>query len=100
MNQTDLIFRALADETRRLIVDELRALDGQSLFSLVVALIQKHGRSISRQAISKHLAMLEEAGLVRTEWLGRTKLHHLDLAPLRRVSAEWLDDVVKDGEGE
>ena len=99
VNETDAVFRALSDETRRLIIDELRATDGQTLFSLVVALIQKHGRSISRQAISKHLAMLEEAGIVKTEWLGRTKLHHVDLAPIRRVRADWLDRLTKDGEG-
>jgi DNA-binding transcriptional ArsR family regulator len=98
VDETDRVFRALADETRRLIVDELRERNGQTLFGLCVALIERHGVAISRQAISKHLAMLEEAGIVRTEWAGRTKMHHLDLGPIRRVRAGWLGGVTKRGE--
>lgn len=89
-DNTDSVFRALADETRRAIVDELSVRDAQTLFSLCVAMIERHGSSISRQAISKHLAMLEEAGIVRTEWRGRTKIHHLDLEPIRRAHRNWM----------
>lgn len=90
VDDTDAVFRALADPTRRLIIDELGERDGQTLFSLCVALIERHGIGITRQAISKHLAMLEEAGIVITSWQGRTKLHCLDREPLRRAGHGWL----------
>lgn len=60
------MFKALADPTRRLIIDELLDSDGQSLFELCGRLTMKHGTTSSRQAISQHLALLEEAGLVRS----------------------------------
>ena len=59
-----LLFRALADETRRVILDELTERDGQSLFELCSRLTMRHGITSTRQAISQHLAVLEEAGLV------------------------------------
>jgi DNA-binding transcriptional ArsR family regulator len=86
----DALFRALADANRRLILDELSEGDGRSLFEICVRLIQKHGVAISRQGVSKHLAILEEAKLISTEWQGRTKLHSLNRAPLRDMHRRWF----------
>ena len=87
------VFRALDDETRRLILDELAACDGQTLFEICTTLTMKHQRSMSRQAISQHLGLLESAGLVRTEKRGRSKFHYFDPQPLRDAVARWpLED--------
>ncbi|HET8600199.1 MAG TPA: metalloregulator ArsR/SmtB family transcription factor [Segeticoccus sp.] len=83
------VFRALADETRRTILDELAARDGQSLFELCARLTMRHGITSSRQAISQHLAVLEDAGLVVSARVGRTKVHHLRTAPLRQIVDRW-----------
>ena len=84
-----LLFKALADETRRVILDELTERDGQSLFELCSRLTMRHGITSTRQAISQHLAVLEEAGLVTSRNDGRTKLHHLDTTPLRTITERW-----------
>ena len=83
------LYKALADETRRVILDELTERNGQSLFELCTRLTMRHGITSSRQAISQHLAVLEEAGLVTTRREGRTKLHHLDTTPLRAITDRW-----------
>ena len=83
------VFRALADPTRRALLDELQERDGQTLFELCTRLITRHGLSSSRQAVSQHLAVLEEAGLVRTRREGRYKFHDLDTAPLRAITDRW-----------
>lgn len=83
------VYRALDDETRRLILDELVRQDGQTLFALCSVLLTRHGLGSSRQAISQHLAVLESAGLVTTERKGRTKLHHFDPAPLAVIAQRW-----------
>ncbi len=84
------VFHALADPTRRFILDELTERDGQSLFELCGRLTMRHGIGLTRQAVSQHLAVLEEAELIRSERVGRTKLHHLDTAPLRGLTDRWL----------
>ncbi|WP_395726810.1 ArsR/SmtB family transcription factor [Nakamurella sp.] len=86
---SDALFRALADATRRIILDELAQRDGQSLFEICTRLAMRHEIGSSRQAISQHLALLEQAGLVRTERAGRTKLHHLTTAPLGEIARRW-----------
>ena len=83
------LYRALADPTRRLLLDELRERDDQSLFELCTRLAVVHQVTSSRQAVSQHLAVLEAAGLVRTRRSGRTKLHTLSTAPLRAVLERW-----------
>ena len=83
------IYRALADPTRRTILDELCKREGQTLFELCARLAMAHGIDSSRQAVSQHLAVLEDAGLVRTERQGRTKLHWFDGAPLQAIAARW-----------
>jgi DNA-binding transcriptional ArsR family regulator len=86
------VFKALADPTRRAILDELVERDGQTLFEICSRLIMKHGLSSSRQAISQHLEVLESAGLVRTRRQGRFKFHHVDTTPLRAIVDRWLID--------
>ena len=83
------IYRALADPTRRTILDELSKREGQTLFELCGRLVMAHGIHSSRQAVSQHLAVLEEVGLVRSERQGRTKLHWFDGAPLRDALQRW-----------
>ena len=84
------VFKALSDPTRQVIVDELAARDGQTLFEICVRLTSGHGLGMSRQAVSQHLAILEEADLVKTERRGRSKFHFLDLAPLQAAVGRWL----------
>jgi DNA-binding transcriptional ArsR family regulator len=83
------VFKALADPTRRAILDELQERNGQTLFELCTRLITKHGLGSSRQAVSQHLAVLEEAGLVHTRRQGRYKFHDLDTSPLRAITDRW-----------
>ena len=83
------VFKALADPTRRTILDELTDRDGQTLFEICTRLATKHGLGSSRQAISQHLDVLEAAGLVKTEREGRYKFHHIDTAPLRQILERW-----------
>jgi DNA-binding transcriptional ArsR family regulator len=92
MPVSDPLFKALADPTRRVILDELTEKDGQTLFEICGRLTMKHGLSSSRQAISQHLAVLEEAGLVSTRREGRYKFHHLDTTPLRSIVERWPID--------
>jgi DNA-binding transcriptional ArsR family regulator len=84
------VFRALADPTRRRILDELAERDGQSLFEICTRLVTKHGLGLSRQAISQHLAVLESAGLVVSRRQGRYKFHDLHTEPLERALSRWL----------
>ena len=83
------LYRALADPTRRVILDELQERNGQTLFELCSRLISRHGLTSSRQAVSQHLDVLEAAGLVRTRREGRYKFHDLDTAPLRMITERW-----------
>jgi DNA-binding transcriptional ArsR family regulator len=83
------VYKALADPTRRAILDELSERDGQTLFELCTRLATKHGLGSSRQAISQHLDVLESAGLLRTRREGRYKFHHLDTTPLQTILERW-----------
>jgi DNA-binding transcriptional ArsR family regulator len=83
------VFKALADPTRRAILDELQDRNGQTLYEICVRLITRHGLASTRQAISQHLAVLEEAGLIRTRRDGRYKFHDLDTSPLKEITGRW-----------
>ena len=83
------MFRALADPTRRAILDELQERSGQTLFELVGRLVMRHGLTSSRQAVSQHLDVLEGAGLVVRRREGRYTFLHLDTAPLRAITERW-----------
>jgi DNA-binding transcriptional ArsR family regulator len=84
-----LVYKALADPTRRAILDELSERDGQTLFELCTRLTTKHGLGSTRQAISQRLDVLESAGLVTTRREGRYKFHHLDPTPLEEILERW-----------
>jgi DNA-binding transcriptional ArsR family regulator len=84
------MFKALADPTRRAILDELADRDGQTLFEICARLATKHQLSMSRQAISQHLDLLEGAGLVRTRREGRYKFHDLQTDPLVSLADRWV----------
>jgi DNA-binding transcriptional ArsR family regulator len=86
------VFKALADPTRRKILDELAERDGQTLFELCSRLITVHQLAMTRQAISQHLEVLEAAGLVRTRREGRYKFHDLDTGPLETLTDRWLKE--------
>jgi uncharacterized protein YndB with AHSA1/START domain/DNA-binding transcriptional ArsR family regulator len=79
------VFRALADPTRRQLLDRLHERNGQTLGELCASL------TMARQSASQHLAVLEEANLVSTSWSGRQKLHHLNPVPLHQVQERWID---------
>lgn len=78
------VFRALADESRRALLDRLCASGGQTLGELCA------GLSMTRQAVSKHLAVLEEANLVATVRRGREKLHYLNPVPIAEIASRWI----------
>lgn len=84
------MFKALADPTRRTILDELTRQNGQTLFEICGSLTTMHGLGSSRQAISQHLDVLEAAGLVETRREGRYKFHYIDTSPLRYIAERWL----------
>jgi DNA-binding transcriptional ArsR family regulator len=94
----DAVFRALADPTRRAILDELVERDGQPLFEICVRLVEGRGMSLTRQAVSKHLKVLEEADLVGVRWEGRTKLHYGKLSAHLPLLIGWLDKHERKGE--
>jgi DNA-binding transcriptional ArsR family regulator len=83
------VFRALDDETRRLVLDELAARDGQTLFEICSLLSMRHGLGLTRQAISQHLGVLESAGLIVTERRGRSKFHYFNPGPLAEIVRRW-----------
>lgn len=83
------MFKALADPTRRAILDELVDRDDQTLFEICARLATRHDLTPTRQAVSQHLAVLEDAGLVVTRREGRYKFHTVDTAPLRAITTRW-----------
>lgn len=80
----DAVFKALADGSRRELLDRLRAKGGQTLGELA------EGLRMSRQAVSKHLAILEAANLVAIQWQGREKLHFLNPVPINEIAERWI----------
>ncbi len=89
----DAIFKALGDSTRRLILDELSERNELTLYELTVRLITKHDLAISRQAIAKHLAALEDAGLVKSKRKGKYRVLMFNNEPLKDF-AERMDRVI------
>lgn len=85
------VFKALADPTRRAILDELTDRNGQTLFEICSRLATKHGLGSSRQAISQHLDVLQFAGLVETSRDGRYKFHYINTTPLESIAERWLN---------
>ncbi len=91
----DAVFKALADASRRELLDRLRAENGQTLGNLCAALA-KAGADMTRQAVSKHLASLEEANLVATVKRGREKLHYLNPVPIHEIGERWIGKFERD----
>ncbi|WP_075036843.1 ArsR/SmtB family transcription factor [Halobacillus dabanensis] len=87
----DAIFKALSDSTRRLILDELSERNELTLYELTARLIMKHDLSISRQAIAKHLTVLEEAKLVKSKKSGKYRVLIFHKEPLKNLLKGWLD---------
>ncbi|HYQ66247.1 metalloregulator ArsR/SmtB family transcription factor [Actinophytocola sp.] len=81
----DDVFRALADPSRRALLDRLNARSGQTLRELCA------GLDMARQSVSKHLAVLEAANLVSTVWRGREKLHYVNAEPINAIAERWID---------
>ena len=96
----DAVFHALADPTRRVILDELAKRDDQPLFEICVRLVEGFSMNLTRQAVSKHLKVLEEADLVDVRWEGRTKLHSGKLSAHLPRLIEWLNKHKREGEVE
>ena len=90
-------FRAIADPTRRALIEALHERNDQSLFELCTRLMSGRATAVTRQAVSKHVAVLEEAGVVGVRKIGRTNIHHLDTARLAEVAA-WLATHINDQE--
>jgi DNA-binding transcriptional ArsR family regulator len=86
MDDDDLVFKALADRTRRLLLDRLFERDGRTLTELEAEVPE-----LTRFGVMKHLRVLEEAGLVVSWKQGRTKLHHLNPVPIRLLYERWID---------
>jgi DNA-binding transcriptional ArsR family regulator len=87
----DAIFKALCDSTRRLLLDELSERNEQTLYELTVRLITKHNLSITRQAIAKHLSVLEDAGLVKSEKKGKYRVVIFNNEPLKNLLKGWVE---------
>src|SRR3954471_2955846 len=88
--EIDDVFRALADPSRRLLLDSLNARNGQTLRELCA------GLAMTRQSVSKHLAVLEAANLVTTVRRGREKLHYLNAAPINEIGERWITRYERD----
>ena len=85
MSDMDKVFKALADATRREMLDCLRQNQGLTLSDLVSR------ANMTRQSASRHIAVLEDAELVVTQWRGREKLHYLNPVPIAEISRRWID---------
>jgi DNA-binding transcriptional ArsR family regulator len=80
----DKVFKALADPTRRRLLDQLHGENGQTLSALCEHM------AMSRQAVTQHLQLLEDANLVAVIWQGREKLHYLNPVPLHEIHTRWI----------
>ena len=83
-DEMDAVFKALADASRRKLLDQLHKSNGQTLTELCECL------DMTRQAVTKHLVLLEAANLVAVVWRGREKLHYLNPVPIHEISERWI----------
>ena len=91
MENKDAIFKALNDSTRRLMLDELAERNEMTLYELTIRLITKHNLDISRQAIAKHLSILDEAGLVKSAKEGKYRVLTFNKEPLKNLLKRWIE---------
>lgn len=87
MHETDAVIAAIADPTRRRLLDALRSEDGQPVRRLAEAV-----SPLGRHVVLKHVRVLEEAGLVVTRKVGRERLCHLNAVPIVQLAERWIDD--------
>ena len=85
-SDVDKVFKALAAPERRVLLDRLRAENGQTLGQLC------HNMNMTRQAVTRHLNLLEKAALVVTIWRGREKLHYLNPMPIHEIAERWIGE--------
>lgn len=84
MKEIDKVFKALADPSRRELLDRLHAKNGQSLTELC------KGLDMARQSVTQHLGLLEDANLISIEWQGREKLHYFNPVPIHAIYERWI----------
>lgn len=84
VKEIDKLFKALADPSRRALLDSLNAKNGQNLTELCV------GLDMTRQAVTQHLDLLQEANLVSVQWQGRAKLHYFNPVPIHEIYERWI----------
>ena len=82
--QVDKVFKALADSSRRELIDRLHARNGQTLSELC------KGLAMSRQSVTQHLGLLEDANLISVQWQGREKLHYFNPVPIHEIYERWI----------
>lgn len=90
LTEVDRVFRALADPSRRELLDRLHARSGQTLGELC------EGLSMTRQAVAQHLQQLEEANLVAVQWEGRAKRHYFNPLPIHDIYERWIRKFERD----
>ncbi|MBI2799470.1 MAG: helix-turn-helix transcriptional regulator [Gammaproteobacteria bacterium] len=84
MKEIDKVFKALADPSRRELIDRLHAKNGQTLSELCA------GLDMARQSVTQHLGLLEEANLISVQWQGRDKLHYFNPVPIHEIYERWI----------
>lgn len=84
VDRADKVFKALADPSRRQLIDRLHARNGQTLTELC------KGLDMTRQSVTQHLGLLEEANLVAVKWQGREKLHYFNPVPIHEIYQRWI----------
>jgi len=84
MKDDEKVFKALADPSRRKLIDRLHERNGQTLTELC------EGIDMTRQAVTQHLALLQEANLVTVKWRGREKLHYFNAVPIHDIYERWI----------
>ncbi|MHB8743489.1 MAG: ArsR/SmtB family transcription factor [Sulfuricaulis sp.] len=84
MKEIDKVFKALADPSRRKLLDRLHAKNGQTLRELCAGLV------MARQSVTQHLGLLEDANLISVQWHGREKLHYFNPVPIHEIYERWI----------
>jgi|ERR1035438_891843 DNA-binding transcriptional ArsR family regulator len=89
-NEIDKVFKALADPSRRKLIDRLHSKNGQTLSDLC------KGLSMARQSVSQHLDLLEAANLISVQWQGREKIHYFNPVPIHEIYERWIRKFERD----
>jgi DNA-binding transcriptional ArsR family regulator len=98
--QLNFLFKALADSTRRRIINYLSRHPGASLVEVCSASAPPNGSALSRPTVTQHIRVLKRAGLLQTSWIGRTKAHFLSISDNHVIAAGWLEPYKKNDCGE